>query len=60
MGTEPLSTEEGAARYKRAWERLRKAPPGVPNPVFGALTHEEWMMLHRRHAELHLGYLHAS
>lgn len=59
-GVEPLSTDEGLSRYRQAWERLRKAPPPVPNPLFGPLTHEEWIALHCRHAELHLGYLHAS
>jgi hypothetical protein len=60
VGTEVLTTDEGAARYRRSWERLRKSPPPIPNPVFGPMTHEEWIALHCRHAELHLGYLHES
>ena len=30
-----------------------------PSPIFGELSHEEWEQLHCRHAELHLGFLHA-
>jgi hypothetical protein len=60
VGIEPLPTEEGVARYRRAWERLRKTVPPIPNPLFGPLTHQEWIALHCRHAELHLGFLHVS
>lgn len=56
-GTERLSTDEGLARLRKAFERLRAAPPARPNPVFGAMTHEQWLKLHLRHAESHLGYL---
>jgi hypothetical protein len=60
VGIEPMSTDEGLSRYRRSWERLRKSPPAVPNPHFGPLTPDEWVALHCRHAELHLGFLHAS
>jgi hypothetical protein len=58
VATERLSTDEGIARFHHGWDRLRKAPPGIPNPVFGRLTHLQWIDLHLRHAELHLGFLH--
>lgn len=56
-GTEPMTTEAGKARLRRAWDRLNAAPPTIPNPIFGVMTHEEWKQGHLRHAELHLGYL---
>ena len=56
LGIEPLSTEEGAARFRAAAQRLRTAPPTAPNIIFGPLTHEEWTRLHLSHATLHLGY----
>lgn len=59
LATEPLSTEEGLRRFRAAWERLEAGAPGIPNPVFGPLTHEEWKKIHLRHAELHLGFFHA-
>ena len=36
---------------------LRDNDPAKPNPVFGPLTHEQWIQLNLRHAELHLGFL---
>jgi hypothetical protein len=56
MATEVISTDEGTARLKKAWERLRKSPPTKPNIIFGPMTHGEWMKLHMRHAELHLSF----
>jgi hypothetical protein len=58
LGTERLSTDEGHARVVRAFKRLQGAPPLRPSPIFGVLTHEEWIAGNLRHAELHLGYLH--
>jgi len=37
-------------------ERLRAGPPARPNVIFGPLTHDEWIQLHLRHAELHLSF----
>lgn len=58
LGTEPLSTDEGLTRLTRALHRLKAAPPHHPNPIFGVLTHDEWIAGNLRHAELHMGYLH--
>lgn len=56
--TEVLATSEGFARLQRALERLEREPPTVPNPVFGALTHEQWKRLNLGHAELHQSFFH--
>jgi hypothetical protein len=56
--TEDMPAEVGFEKLSRAWQRLDAAPPADPNPAFGKLTHEEWKMLHLRHAEGHLGFLH--
>jgi len=56
VGTEMMSTEDGAHRYRHALERLREAPPARPNVIFGPMTHEEWIQMHLRHAELHLSF----
>jgi hypothetical protein len=58
VGADNVPSDEGFARLKRSWARLDAAPPNVPNPVFGKLTHEEWKTLHCRHAELHFGFAH--
>ncbi len=57
FGIEPLSIEEGLARFRRAWKRLEASPPSRPNIIFGPMTHEEWIKINLRHAELHLGFL---
>ena len=60
LATEPLSTEEGLARIRRSFSRLRDEPPTRPHLLFGPLTHEQWIQLHLRHAELHLSFLRAD
>lgn len=57
LGTDLVSLDEGLERYRRVLERLRVEPPTAPQVVFGSLTHEEWIALNLRHAELHLSYL---
>lgn len=60
LGIEPLSTDEGLARFQKAAARLKAAPPQAPNIVLGPLTHEEWIKMHLGHAALHLGYMRAG
>ena len=31
-----------------------------PSPLLGAMTHEDWVNLHCRHAEMHLSFMHAD
>jgi hypothetical protein len=56
-GTDDCSTDDGLARCRKAFERLRAQSPSIDNPIFGPLTHDEWIQLNLRHAELHLGFL---
>jgi hypothetical protein len=56
--TEDMPTERALAEFARAVERLSATPPNTPNPVFGRMTHQQWLELHTRHAECHLGFLH--
>jgi hypothetical protein len=56
VGLDVLSTNDGLARYRAAMERLRASAPTIKNPVFGPLTHEQWIQLNLRHAELHLSF----
>ena len=56
LGTERFTTDDGAARLRAALERLGRVPPVRPNTLFGRLTHDEWIQLNLRHAELHLGF----
>jgi hypothetical protein len=58
LGVEPRTLDEGLAGFRAAWQRLQKSAPDKPNIIFGPLRHEEWIAMHLRHAELHLGFLH--
>jgi hypothetical protein len=57
VGMEVQSTDEGARRFREAFERLGATCPTTANPVFGRMNHEQWIHLNLRHAELHLGFL---
>jgi hypothetical protein len=56
LGLDSVSTDEGLRRFHAAMERLRSTSPTIENPVFGPLTHEQWIQLNLRHAELHLSF----
>jgi hypothetical protein len=55
VATDVLTTDEGVRRFSHQWARLEKGKPTQKSPIFGDLTHEEWIQLNLRHAELHLG-----
>lgn len=56
VGVEDIPTDQALTKLRSAIARLTAAPPARSNPVFGPLTHQEWMALHTRHMELHFGY----
>ena len=53
-----LSATDGAARLRRAAERLKATAPTTLNPIFGPMTHQEWIAVNLNHAALHMGYFH--
>lgn len=60
-GVEPLETEEGARRFRKALLRLKSDEPApYDSPAFGRLNRDERIALNLRHAELHLGFVHPS
>lgn len=56
FGTEALATAEGLRRLEASAARLKQSPPMLVNPVFGPMTHEEWIAIMLRHGELHCGF----
>lgn len=60
VGADPVSVEEGLTRLRASLARLEAAPPDRANPIFGHLSHPEWINLHCRHCELHLSFLHTK
>src|SRR3989440_12919379 len=56
LATEAMPLDEALPRWRRVFERLKAEAPPAPNNIFGMLTHDEWVALNLRHAELHLGF----
>jgi hypothetical protein len=57
LETERVSAAEGLARFEKAFARLKTDPPTQPSPLFGTMTHDEYIKLHLRHAELHMSFV---
>lgn len=57
VGLDLLEPEEGLRRFRTAMGRLKSTVPAAPNPLFGRMTHEQWIALNLRHAELHMSFL---
>ncbi len=55
----PRVWKKGLDRFNSAWARLKKERPTRPNVIFGPLSHQEWINLNLRHAELHLSFFKA-
>ncbi len=56
-GDEPCELEVGIERLRKAYARLQNQPLPEKHPVFGAMTRDDWLTLHRKHAQLHLAFL---
>lgn len=56
FGTERLPTSTGRERLRDAYARLRTERPPERHPILGRMSHEDWIQLHLRHAELHLSF----
>lgn len=53
-----ISDAEGIAFVRAAIARLEAGERMTqPSPVFGRLTHEQWLHLHLKHAAMHLGFV---
>lgn len=52
-----VPAEEAFATLEREVAEARARPMSHPSPLLGKLTHEEWVTVHCRHAELHFSFL---
>lgn len=53
--------DNAVANLRRGVERIRNGERMTAlSPVFGRFTHEQWVQLHCRHAEMHFSFLHAA
>ncbi|MCK4873896.1 MAG: DUF1569 domain-containing protein [Phycisphaerales bacterium] len=53
-----ISFEQAAANIEQTIGRLKDKRMTAAHPLFGRLTHEQWMRLHCHHAEMHLSFIH--
>jgi Protein of unknown function (DUF1569) len=60
FATEPMEADAAIPRLREAFDRLKRESPVQPNPLLGPLTHDDWIKLNLRHAELHFSFFHPS
>ncbi|MBX3387135.1 MAG: DUF1569 domain-containing protein [Phycisphaeraceae bacterium] len=58
FGADDVPTDEALDRLRRAWKRLLSTRPPLADPYFGPLSHEQWIAINLRHAELHQSFQH--
>lgn len=57
---DPHTTWDAAVRrFRTACDRIAGGETMTePSPVLGAMSHDDWVKLHCRHAEMHLSFVH--
>jgi len=50
------SPQDALDIFRKAVARMQSEKASAAHPIFGRLTHEEWIQFHLRHAELHLSF----
>ena len=60
LGIDDMPADKAVERYRAALDRLTREAPAASNVIFGPLTHEQWIALNLRHAELHLSFFSAT
>ena len=53
----PTSTEDGVKAMRDAVQRQKTETHREPSPFLGKMSHEDYVRLHCRHAELHLSFV---
>ena len=53
-----VSAADGARELCDVIERVKRGDAFIPkSPLLGKMTHEQWVALHLRHAELHMSFV---
>jgi len=52
-----LTFDTAVKRLAETIEKAKQRKMTQVSPIFGKLSHEQWVQLHCRHAELHFGFL---
>ncbi|WP_432798179.1 DUF1569 domain-containing protein [Poriferisphaera sp. WC338] len=56
--TSDITDETGLEALHKAVERFRHEPKLPAHPLLGKMSDDDWLQLHLRHAEHHLGMIH--
>ena len=52
-----VSVEEGLALMREQLARIESGEKmGLPSPVMGKMTHEQWVLFHLNHCRMHFGF----
>ena len=58
LPSDQLPFEQAVASFCQAIGRAESERMTVASPFLGPMTHEQWVQLHCRHAEMHLSFVH--
>ena len=57
LPSDDCTMDEALPKVLKAIRRFENEVPIADHPFFGKMASEEWMILHMRHAELHLSFV---
>lgn len=57
LAPDPLEDQAALEHLQKSVQRLETETQRCASPVFGELTRDEWNLMHRRHAELHMSFI---
>lgn len=60
LPSDQLPFEQAVASFRQGIGRAKSERMTKASPLLGALTHEQWVQLHCRHAEMHLSFVHPA
>lgn len=60
LPSDQVPFEQAVASFREAVGRAKTERMTKASPLLGAMTHEQWVQLHCRHAEMHLSFIHPA
>lgn len=60
LPSDQLPFEQAVASLRETIGRAKSERMTKASPLLGAMTHEQWVQLHCRHAEMHLSFVHPA
>ena len=60
LPSDHLAFEQAVASLRETIGRAKSERMTKASPLLGALTHEQWVQFHCRHAEMHLSFIHPA